>query len=127
MHDIQKEVTIKTQHFKIIAVTGFARPACLLAYMSCSFNSTISILYQGKTVNLKSHPSSILDIMSLEIKPGTYFTISAEGIDEEIALKAIEKELSKNLFFRNWIMSNVLWGLVPEGGILHAGNYFSKW
>lgn len=34
-----------------------------------------------------------MDVMSLEIKPGTAFKIWADGVDEHQAIKAIEKAL----------------------------------
>ncbi|MDK8640516.1 HPr family phosphocarrier protein [Niallia taxi] len=79
--------------FNIIAVTGFARPTCLLINTASLFQSSIHLEYKGRSVSLKNSPTSIMDVMSLEIKPGTAFKIWADGVDEHQAIKAIEKAL----------------------------------
>ncbi|MFC0560878.1 HPr family phosphocarrier protein [Halalkalibacter alkalisediminis] len=85
---------IKKQ-FNIIKNTGFARPATLLVKLSQRFTSDISLEYQGKTINLKHSAKSIMDIMSLSIRPGTKFYIKAEGIDEVQAIQLIQDYLYK--------------------------------
>jgi len=80
--------------FNIIGITGFARPACLLVSSASLFQSRIILEYKNRSVNLKDSPSAIMDVMSLEIKPGSYFKVSADGIDEQEALQAIAKTLT---------------------------------
>ena len=88
---------IKKQ-FKIIAVTGFAHPACLIVSDASKFISTISLIYKGVSVNLKNSPNSIMELMLLRTKPGTYVEITANGCDEHAALQTIENSLSENLY-----------------------------
>ncbi|WP_247747041.1 HPr family phosphocarrier protein [Alkalihalobacillus sp. BA299] len=83
------------KQFKIIMSTGFARPATLLIKVACKFTSKIYLEYQGKSVDLKNSPKSIMDVMSLGIRPGAQFNIRADGIDEHQALQSIEKHLNK--------------------------------
>ncbi|TRZ40666.1 HPr family phosphocarrier protein [Niallia circulans] len=79
--------------FNIIAITGFARPTCLLINTASLFQSSIYLEYKGRSVCLKNSPAAIMDVMSLEIKPGTTFKIWADGADEQQAIQAIEKAL----------------------------------
>lgn len=90
---------IKKQ-FKIVTVTGFAHIACLIVSDASKFTSTISLIYKGVSVNLKNSPNSIMELMSLGIKPGTYVEITAKGCDEHAALQTIENSLSGNLYIK---------------------------
>ncbi len=81
--------------FNLIAITGFARPACLLVNNASLFQSRISLEYKNRSVNLKDSPFAIMEVMSLEIKPGSYFKVSADGIDEQEALQAIANTLTE--------------------------------
>ena len=81
--------------FNIIAITGFARPACLLVSSASMFQSRIFLEYKNRSVNLKDCPFAIMEVMSLEIKPGSYFKVRAEGIDEQEALQTIAKTLTE--------------------------------
>lgn len=85
---------IKKQ-FNIIKDTGFARPATLLVSLAQRFTSDIFLEYQGETVNLKHSTISVMDILSLGIRPGTQFNIKAIGIDEVQAIQSIEDYLNK--------------------------------
>ncbi|MBM7694749.1 phosphocarrier protein [Peribacillus deserti] len=102
---------IKKQ-FKIVAVTGFAHPACLIVSDASKFTSTISLIHRGVSVNLKNPPNSIMELISLRIKPGTFVEITANGCDEHAALHTIENSLSKNLYIEpekrgnSWTVSN---------------------
>ncbi|MRG84716.1 phosphocarrier protein HPr [Salinibacillus xinjiangensis] len=74
------------QTFKITASEGVhARPATLLVQNAGKFNSDINMEYNGKSVNLKS----IMGIMSLGIPSGAEVKITAEGKDEDDAIKAL--------------------------------------
>jgi phosphocarrier protein HPr len=66
-----------------------ARPASLLVSTATKYTSEISLIYNGKNVNLKS----ILGVMSLGIGLGEEFKISATGIDEQDALNGLEEAL----------------------------------
>ncbi|MCT2347212.1 HPr family phosphocarrier protein [Niallia circulans] len=76
--------------FKLHANTGFARQASYLSNASSMFNAKLLITYQGNSVYIRKSPDSIMDILSLYILPGAYFSICADGIDEKIALETIE-------------------------------------
>ena len=82
----------------MVAVTGFAHPACLIVSDASKFTSAISLNYKRVSVNLKNSPNSIMELMILSIKPGAYIEITANGCDEQLALKTIENSLSQNLY-----------------------------
>ncbi|KJJ41897.1 phosphocarrier protein HPr [Bacillus subtilis] len=86
------------KQYTIIASTGFARTATLLVRAACKFRSHMFLLYEGESVDLKNSPKSLIDVMSLGIKPGTHIKIRAEGIDEEQALQVIEDQLGRSGF-----------------------------
>jgi phosphocarrier protein len=71
-----------------------SRPASELVKIASQFDADIKLHYNGQDANAKS----ILGIMVLAIEPGAEIEISAEGKDEEEALKAIE-ELINNEFY----------------------------
>lgn len=80
--------------FTITADTGVhARPATLLVNQAGQFESEIELIYNNKKVNLKS----IMGVMSLGIPKGAGITITADGSDEESALKAIETVVLEHL------------------------------
>lgn len=81
---------MEEKQYKIIAGQGLhARPASILVHEASQFDSTINLEYKGKTVNLKS----IMGVMSLGIGLGAEIKISAKGIDEKEALRALQKLL----------------------------------
>jgi len=71
-----------------------SRPASELVKIASQFDADIKLHYNGQDANAKS----ILGIMVLAIEPGAEIEVSAEGQDEEEALKAIE-ELINNEFY----------------------------
>lgn len=74
--------------FKITSETGIhARPATQLVNKAGQFESEITLVYKGKSVNLKS----IMGVMSLGIGQGAEIEIKCEGSDAETALGAIEE------------------------------------
>ncbi|WP_108670159.1 phosphocarrier protein HPr [Peribacillus acanthi] len=78
--------------FKVTAETGIhARPATLLVQAASKFDSEINLEYKGKKVNLKS----IMGVMSLGVGQGADITISAEGSDQEDALRTLEETLQR--------------------------------
>ena len=80
---VEKQFTVKDEQ-------GIhARPASILVSTATKFKSEINLLYNEKSVNLKS----ILGVMSLGIGLGGEFTISATGIDEQDALNGLEEAL----------------------------------
>ncbi|MFD0825498.1 phosphocarrier protein HPr [Neobacillus sp. M.A.Huq-85] len=80
------------KQFKIIEASGIhARPATLLVQTASKFDSGINMEYKGKSVNLKS----IMGVMSLGIGQGAEISISADGSDEEEALRSLEEILTK--------------------------------
>ncbi|WP_039230759.1 HPr family phosphocarrier protein [Bacillus thermotolerans] len=62
-----------------------ARPAALFVQEANRFSSEIFLEKDGKKVNAKS----IMGIMSLAINRGSEVTLSAEGSDEEEAVKVL--------------------------------------
>ena len=69
-----------------------ARPACELAKLAASFQSTIKLYVNGKTIDAKS----ILGIMAAGIKYNTEIEIECDGEDEERALSEIIKGFENN-------------------------------
>lgn len=85
---------MKAQSFVITAETGIhARPATLLVNQAGQFESDIDLIYKGKKVNLKS----IMGVMSLGIPKGAEIEITVDGVDEEQAMKSIEKLIEEHL------------------------------
>ena len=70
-----------------------ARPAGMLVKLATTFTSKITIVKDGKDVDLKR----ILSVMSLGCKKGHTITITASGEDEDAAIEAIQLFLKENL------------------------------
>lgn len=68
-----------------------ARPATVLVQAVANIESDVNIIYNGKSVNLKS----IMGVMSLGIPSGAEVTISAQGSDEAQALAKVEEVMKK--------------------------------
>lgn len=66
-----------------------ARPASILVSTATKFKSEVTLIHNENTVNLKS----ILGVMSLGIGIDEEFKISANGVDEQDALNALEEAL----------------------------------
>jgi phosphocarrier protein HPr len=64
-----------------------ARPAVLFVQMASKFKSNITI----RKIQITASAKSIINILSLGIAKGDEIIISAEGKDEEIAVKALVK------------------------------------
>ena len=62
-----------------------ARPATFFIQKANEFKSTIMVEKEERKVNAKS----LLGVLSLGIKKGSNIVISAEGSDEEEAVKAL--------------------------------------
>lgn len=78
--------------FKVISEAGLhARPATIIVQAVGKFESDINIVYNGKTVNLKS----IMGVMSLGIPQNAEITITAEGSDEVDAINEIEEVIKR--------------------------------
>ena len=83
---VKDKITLKNE-------TGLhARPAGELAKLAASFQSTIKLNVNGKTVDAKS----ILGIMAAGIKYNTEIEIECDGEDEEKALSEIKKGFENN-------------------------------
>ena len=68
-----------------------ARPACLLAMLIREYDKTrITVARDGKTAS-----GELLDLMNLDAKPGTTVTVTADGPDEEAAIRSLKA------FFQN--------------------------
>lgn len=68
-----------------------ARPVALLVQVASHYESSIYVEIQEKKVNAKS----IMGMMSLGLAEGEKITIIANGPDEEDAVSAIDKYISK--------------------------------
>ena len=67
-----------------------ARPVAVLVQVASQHESSIYIESENRRVNAKS----IMGMMTLGLHEGESVTISAEGVDEEKAVEAIEKYLT---------------------------------
>ena len=67
-----------------------ARPIAMLVQVASRYESSIYIETGEKKVNAKS----IMGMMSLILKTGDTITVSADGKDEDDAIKAIDEYLS---------------------------------
>ncbi|NYE04297.1 phosphocarrier protein [Bacillus niacini] len=83
------------KQYHIMSNTGFARPARMLVSTSAKYLSKLVLEYEGIAVELDYSAQSILDVMSLGIRPGVPFHIRAEGIDAYQAFRSIEDHFSK--------------------------------
>jgi phosphocarrier protein len=68
-----------------------ARPVSELVRCAMRFKSEIKIVANGK----KCSAVSIMDIMTADIRKGAEISVTAEGVDADKALDAIEKCLSQ--------------------------------
>lgn len=68
-----------------------ARPVALLVQVAIQYESSIYVEIQEKKVNAKS----IMGMMSLGLAEGEKITIIANGPDENDAVEAIDKYISK--------------------------------
>lgn len=83
---VTKKITIKIPN-------GLdARPAALLVQVASQYESSIYIECEEKKINAKS----IMGMMSLGLAAGEEVVVSANGSDEEAAVKHIEEYLSSN-------------------------------
>ena len=70
--------------------TESGRPIAMLVQVASKYQSKINICQGTKTVNAKS----IMGMMTLGLDAGEEITLSANGEDEEDAMKSIENYLS---------------------------------
>ena len=68
-----------------------ARPVSDLVRCAMRFKSEITIVANGK----KCSAVSIMDIMTADIRKGAEISVTAEGVDADKALDAIEKCLNQ--------------------------------
>ena len=90
MHKPAKKA--ETRKFLISNESGLhARPVSDLVRCAMRFKSEITILANGK----KCSGVSIMDIMTADIRKGAEISVTAEGVDADKALDAIERCLSQ--------------------------------
>ena len=70
-----------------------ARPAGLLAKKAKEFESEITVEKNGKRVVA----TKLMALMGMGVKCGDTVTVTAEGSDEDKAIKEMEEFFSKNL------------------------------
>ncbi len=79
---------MEQREFHVTAETGIhARPATILVQTASKFAADTNLVYNGKSVNLKS----IMGVMSLGVGQGADVTITSEGADEAEAIKQSKK------------------------------------
>jgi len=69
-----------------------ARPIAMLVQVASQYVSNIYLESEERKVNAKS----IMGMMSLGLDTGESVTVSVDGVDEEEAMKSIEKYLSSH-------------------------------
>lgn len=80
-----------TKKIKIQIQSGLeARPVAVLVQVASQYSSSIYVEVEDKKVNAKS----IMGMMSLELDNGDEMTVSADGADEEAAIRDIEAFIS---------------------------------
>ncbi len=80
---ISKKIVIKIP-------TGLeARPVALLVQVASQYESSVYVESEDKKVNAKS----IMGMMSLGLPAGEEITVTADGLDEDVAMENIEKYL----------------------------------
>jgi phosphocarrier protein HPr len=90
MHKPAKKA--ETRKFLISNESGLhARPVSDLVRCAMRFKSEITILANGK----KCSAVSIMDIMTADIRKGAEISVTADGVDADKALDAIERCLSQ--------------------------------
>lgn len=98
IYDIEKykERNRKMKNFSYVITDPegiHARPAGQLVKLVKSFNSTIMISKDGKSVKA----SKTLGVMSLGAKQGSTVEFTFEGDDEDAACEAVSKFMQENL------------------------------
>ncbi len=82
-----------TKNMTIEIKTGLeARPVAVFVQIASQFESSIYVEHDSKKVNAKS----IMGMMTLGLPAGEKVTVSADGADEEDAIKKIEDYLNSN-------------------------------
>ena len=82
-----------TKNMTIESKTGLeARPVAVFVQIASQFESSIYVEHDSKKVNAKS----IMGMMTLGLPAGEKVTVSADGADEEDAIKKIEDYLNSN-------------------------------
>jgi phosphocarrier protein HPr len=90
MHKTAKKA--ETRRILIANESGLhARPVSELVRCAMRFKSEITIEANGKTCSA----ISIMDIMTADIRKGTEISVTAEGVDAEKAVEAMEKCLKQ--------------------------------
>ncbi len=83
---IRKPVTVKISNGLEV------RPIAMLVQVASQFESEIHIESGSRKVNAKS----IMGMMTLGLDTGDEVVITANGIDEELAMEKVEEYLSNN-------------------------------
>ena len=83
-----QELTIRIQN----EVGLHARPASLFVQTANKYHSKLHVQYGEKAANAKS----ILDVLTLGVKQDGEITITADGEDDQAALRALETLIQHN-------------------------------
>lgn len=85
---------MRTFEYAIIDELGIhARPAGMLVKEVKKYDAKITLSAKGKTMDA----GKLMMIMGMGIKQGDVVTVSAEGVDEDTAIAALEKFFNENL------------------------------
>ena len=85
---------MRTFEYAIIDELGIhARPAGMLVKEVKKYDAKITLSAKGKTMDA----GKLMMIMGMGIKQGDVVTVSAEGVDEDTAIAALEKIFNENL------------------------------
>ena len=98
---------MKTEKITLKNETGLhARPASEIVKIASKYQSTISLIANGKTINAKS----ILNIMAAGIKSSTEIEIQCDGADEESAMKELLQAFHQLYLVQHHHLSLLLYG-----------------
>lgn len=83
---VSKEIVVQNQ------VGLHARPATFFIQKATEFKSSIWVTKDDRRINAKS----LLGVLSLGVTRGTAITVTAEGLDEQAAVDALEALIASN-------------------------------
>ena len=69
------------------------RPIAELVQVASKYDSRVYLETESKRVNAKS----IMGMMSMDLDNGDFITVSADGIDEDLAMEDLQRFMTKKL------------------------------
>ncbi|MGY4690940.1 HPr family phosphocarrier protein [Salibacterium sp. K-3] len=83
------------KQYRVVSSTGMARPAGVLVSVSNEYASSLILEYEGRSIEINASPESMMEVMSMGIKPSSRFQLRVEGADEQKAFQSIEEYFSR--------------------------------